>query len=169
MSCSKIKDKNVFIECIKLCINYDNFRFNENIFKQKQGVQMGNRISVSIRDIVMNNLLEEIIKESGVHIEFLFKYVDLLLCVHKNDIHNLFYFLNRKRKFTKELEKYNKITFLDVQIIRINENKFKWAQKKKTISGRMINYYSSHPIKFKKNLVCNRTLMSLQRKTHNIF
>lgn len=46
--------------------------FNE-IYKQKFGVQVGNHISVMIRVIIMSAFLEEIVNDTDIHIQFLFK------------------------------------------------------------------------------------------------
>lgn len=79
----------------------------------------------------MNALLEEIISETYIHIQFLFKYInDLFLSVQEEDIDKLFKIFNSKCNlgFTKEIENGNRISFLGVEIITTINYKleFKW-------------------------------------------
>ena len=63
--------------------------------------------------------------------------------------------INQNIKFTYEIEKDNRINFLDILLIN-NNNKIitNWFQKP-CFSGRFLNYNSNHPIYHKIGIVYN--------------
>ena len=66
---------------------------------------------------------------------------------------NTFNSYNHKIQFTIEEESHGKICFLDVLIIRDGKKiKTSWCQKR-TCSGRLLNFYSHHPLNYKINVI----------------
>lgn len=94
---TRIKDKTLFIEGIRLCCETGYFRLNHKMYKQKNGIQTGNPLSVAICGIVMNQILNEIIYDCNMHIQFLYKYIDdTILAVDNKNIGDLLNTFNDK-------------------------------------------------------------------------
>ncbi|XP_036345468.1 uncharacterized protein LOC118754704 [Rhagoletis pomonella] len=156
--------KNKFQEMLSFCLNDNNyFMFNKKLYSQTFGMPMGNPISPTIADIIMDNLLDNAISELkekfNIDIKFITKYVDdIFAIVKRNDANIILGTLNKyhnKLQFTMETEKNSKIPFLDVCIHRENQHLLLDWYSKPTSSGRLINYYSSQPTKYKINTAKN--------------
>uniref|UniRef100_A0A0A9YYN0 Reverse transcriptase domain-containing protein n=3 Tax=Lygus hesperus TaxID=30085 RepID=A0A0A9YYN0_LYGHE len=167
---SPIKNLDVFIEGIKLvCCNGYN-RFKDKYYIQLKGMENGSVISTSIASLTMTALLEQILKNTEIHVPFAFKYVDdvLLACDAEQVDHllDMFNSYDKHFKFTKEDEDPNNksISFLDMTIIRQEDGSFKFKHYTKLCASEcMINFYSNHPLEFKKNLVYNLAYNALLR------
>ena len=81
---------------------------------------------------------------------FYFRYVDsTLLCVPLDKLQRILYTFNDyhpRIQFTYEIERNNRIIFLDLEIIKLDNGKIvsNWYRKS-TYSRRILNFISSHP------------------------
>lgn len=113
---------------------------------------MGNPLSPTVADIVLDDLLDNTIQElnnKGILINFITKYVDdTLLIINKkdiNEIQNTFNKYHQKIQFTFEIETNNSISYLDAKLIRNGSSiKFDWYHKSMA-SGRIMNYHTTQP------------------------
>ena len=118
---------------------------------------MGSPLSPIAADIAMDDLETKCIASLPFQLPFFFRYVDDIITAVPTDkidtILNTFNSYNHKIKFTIEDESDGKICFLDVLIIRNGEKiKTNWYQKP-TCSGRLLNFYSHHPLSYKINVI----------------
>lgn len=155
--------RNKFLEMLKFCLKDNNyFSFDHNIYIQSFGMPMGNPLSPTIADIVLDHIIQKTItnlEERGIHIRFLTKYVDdIFAIIDKQSLDPILKELNnqnKKLKFTVETEENNSIPFLELKIHKLNNKLiFDWYSKP-TASGRIINYNSSQPQKTKINTAYN--------------
>ncbi|XP_036347982.1 uncharacterized protein LOC118757371 [Rhagoletis pomonella] len=156
--------KKKFQEILEFCLKDNNyFMFNKKLYSQTFGMPMGNPISPTIAEIIMDNLLDNTISELkqkyNIDIKFIAKYVDdIFAIIKRNDANIILGILNKyhnKLQFTMEIEENSKIPFLDVCIHRENQYLLLDWYSKPTSSGRLINYYSSQPTKYKINTAKN--------------
>lgn len=155
--------KSQFLKILQFCLTDNNyFKYDTKIYSQTFGMPMGNPLSPTIADIVLDHLLDETIdklKKSNIKIKFIVKYVDdMIAIINKKDkdiILKTFNEYHSKLKFTIETENNNQIPFLETKLIKNNNQiSFDWYSKPIS-SGRMINYMSSQPIKYKINTAIN--------------
>lgn len=145
--------KTTFIKILRFCIIDNNyFIYNEDIYSQIFGMPMGNPLSPTIANIILDDLLDESItklKNNNIKIKYITKYVDDILAIvkidEKDEILNTFNLYHKKLQFTMEVEKHNSIAFLDTKLHRKDCSiDFNWY-KKDTASGRIVNFYSTQP------------------------
>jgi len=125
-------------------------------------MSVGSPRSPTVANIVMDKILNDSLNElkgKNITMKYITKYVDdVFAIVKKDDLEEIQRILNvqhQKIRFTTEIEKENSIAFLDTKIIRKNNGLiFNWFMKE-TASGRVLNYYSNHPIKQKLNTATN--------------
>ena len=141
-----------FLEIIKFCI-IDNryFTYADKMYAQQKGMPMGSPASPVIADKSIQKLKN---KPRCVT-----KYVDdLFAIINKNDIDEIMDVFNSYHcdiKFTVELEKDNRLPYLDTIIVKHNNiMKLDWYQKPMA-SGRLINFYSNHSIQIIRNTATN--------------
>lgn len=132
--------------------------FNNQFFKQIFGTPMGSTISPILVNFVLDDLVSYALDILPFHVPFVKRYVDdLLLAVPKNRAEvALFVFnsYNQHLQFTVEHESDNSIPFLDMKVIRNEENILKTCWYRKPMSSdRYISYHSYHPLKMKINLI----------------
>ncbi|XP_036317662.1 uncharacterized protein LOC118732638 [Rhagoletis pomonella] len=124
---------------------------------------MGNPLSPTIADIVMDDLLDntfmELKRKFNIDTKFIVKYVDdIFAIVRRNDVDTILKTLNQyhpKLQFTMEPETHSRIPFLDVMIHRKNDSILLDWYSKPTSSGRLINFLSAQPFKYKVNTAKN--------------
>ncbi|XP_055918518.1 uncharacterized protein LOC129950611 [Eupeodes corollae] len=137
-----------FIEIMDFCLKDNNYlQFKDIIYKQIFGMPMGNPLSPTIADLVMDHLLDECLTGCNAKPNFIVKYVDDIFAVmDKYKVADLLLILNgfhSKLQFTVENENNSSISFLDVKIHRMDTQlSFDWFQKP-TASGRLINFRSN--------------------------
>lgn len=154
-----IKNKVTFLQGIKLICSNSYFKYNGDLYRQKQGLPMGGVMSVNLSGIVINHLLNNIMSTYPAPPLFIAKYIDdifaLILPEHKIPFLDALNKLHQKLKFTIEEESDNKLRFLDVSLIRTNTIiKSKWTMKN-TSSERILNFFSNHPHTHKYNIANN--------------
>lgn len=141
------------IKAIELVLTSTYFTFNDRIYKQTYGTPMGSPLSPIIADIVMQDLETSIISNLNCHLSFYYRYVDdIILAAHYDDILKILDAFNNyheKLKFTHDMEKNNRLSFLDLEIIVHNGRIIIDWFHKKTDSGRTLSFFSNHPIQHK--------------------
>ena len=133
----------------RLCVIDTCFVFNDNYYKQKFGMQMGNCLSPVLSNIYMEFYETRIANTIIPDDVYWVRYVDDTFTVWKtnHDIDSFLLDLNSlvpSIKFTIEKETNNTISFLDVKVIREENNlKFK-IYRKEANNNLMINAKSTH-------------------------
>ena len=163
-----------FEEGLRLCLNNTDFNFNDVTYFQKRGLPMGSPFSPILADIVMDDLEKERLPILSFQLPLYFRYVDdILIVVPDIDIDNILQLFNTNQfniKFALEKEKKRTINFLDISITRKQDQKLScnWYRKP-TWSGRYLNFFSHHPLRYKKSVVNNlvdRAILLSGREFH---
>lgn len=154
-----IKNKTCFIEGLKLICENGFFKYNNNFYRQSEGLPMGGVLSVALSGIVMNRLISDVINTTNIKPKLLMKYVDdLLLILEECEIEIFLNALNgfhSNIRFTYELETDNKIRFLDILIRHENGIlRTMWTKNEKS-SQRLLNFTSNHPKHVMRNVLNN--------------
>jgi hypothetical protein len=148
-----------FLDAIDLCINNTYFQYNDTFYKQTSGCAMGNPLSSTIANLVMEQLETDCLKNLPIKPTFYYRYVDDIFTTyhinHTEQLLNTFNNFHPKLQFTIEKENIHKqLPFLDILVIRNTDNTLNtsWFQKP-THSWRYINYYSNTPKSQKYNVL----------------
>lgn len=148
-----------FLAALRVCTKYSNFNFQGTTYKQKSGFPMGSPISPIISDIVMDDLEQQCLQQLPFQVPFYFRFVDDIFTAvpigEINTILNVFNNYNHKLQFTIEKESQNKISFLDVLLLRKGEEIITNWYRKPTSSDRILNFHSNHAPKYKINVINN--------------
>lgn len=155
--------KKQFTNILDFCLKDNNyFQYNNKLYNQTNGMPMGNPLSPTIADIILDNLFENTLtdlKKDNIEIKFITKYVDDVFAIIKNKdkdiILNTLNKYHEKLQFTVETEENSSIPFLDTKIHRKNNNIILNWYTKPTSSGRIINFHSTQPMKMKINTAKN--------------
>jgi len=120
---------------------------------------MGSPLSPIIANLVMQDLEENALEKINHNIPFYYRYVDDIILAAPNDqvnkIVETFNGFHSRLQFTVEHEKDKSISFLDLKI-QVEEGKIAldWFHKE-TFSGRLLSFYSNHPICQKIGVIYN--------------
>lgn len=150
--------KNEFIRGIKMIMENCTFSFNGTIYEQIFGSPMGSPVSPVLADLVMEMLEDEVLKKLNFRLPFYSRYVDdsSTACpLNKTDeLRRIFNSYNENLQFTIEVEKDDKIPFLDCMLHRQKNGLIKtnWFHKN-TWSGRYLNFHSHLPFNYKRNTI----------------
>lgn len=136
------------------------FQFDNKYYQQVSGTAMGNPLSPILAEIVMDTLIDNVIKHLPIRITIIRKYVDdLFLTVPKESIEDVLHSFNSyhpKLQFTCEEEKDQQLPYLDMLLIRKQNQTIRTNWYTKSIaSGRLLNYRSFHPMSQKMNTTLN--------------
>ena len=144
---------------------FDNtfFNFNNKTYKQIFGTPMGSPISPLFADMVMEDLETDCLRELKATHDciplFYFRYVDdTIVCIKSEQVDTVLQVFNNYNthlKFTFESEIENSINFLDLTLMRKNNQILTNWYQKTTSSSRLLNYNSNHTTKQKINIVAN--------------
>lgn len=153
--------KKEFFQLLNFTIRDCNqFIYKDTMYKQLEGVPMGLPLSPILADIVMEHVLDKALNSLNFKLKSCVKYVDdLFLVIPKKRLQetiNIFNSINPKIQFTHEMEQNNILPFLDVLVIHNPDGSllFDWYTKP-TSSGRLLNYFSNHPLTQKLNVIDN--------------
>ena len=150
----------VFEKLFRKCLQESVFTFNNKLYKQIDGVSMGNKLGPITADILMNDFESKHMKkliELGV--KYWFRFVDDTFVIIKdiNQADKVLDYLNKQHntiKFTMEKESKNQINFLDITIKRKFDLKLETlTYRKPTFTGVMLNWNSLTSIKYKTGLI----------------
>ena len=161
-------EKKDFEKLLKLCVEDNRFIFNKEHYEQHEGFAMGSPISATMANLFLCSHEEKWLSECPVDFKPLLykRYVDDTFLVFKDKRHipKFLQYLNSKHRninFTVENEHQNKLSFLDVNLIKnFNTNGFTLDLdifRKKTFTGLGMNFHSHTSLKYKLNNV--RTLL----------
>ncbi|XP_065893450.1 uncharacterized protein [Dysidea avara] len=111
------------ITFIELVLQNNTFEFNNQMYKQINGVAMGTKMAVTYANIFMGQLEHNILSKSSLNICFYKRYIDDVLIITDDTEANLLNFirdLNQAHPTIKFTAEYNRerITFLDVDIYK---------------------------------------------------
>lgn len=148
-----------FFKILRFCLEENNyFMYDKLLYKQTYGMPMGNPLSPTIADIVLDKLLKvtvEDLNRQNIKISFLTKYVDDLFAIIKKDdeetILKTFNNYHKRLKFTIEKEQNNELPYLDMKLHRDGNKIITDWYAKSIASGRIINYNSTQPTQQKIN------------------
>lgn len=145
------------VDLLECCLKQDFFQFDNVIYKQEDGLAMGNPLSPWLADIFMNDLESKFLElqvDCVRDIVYWGRYVDDIFCLVKcnenneskvNDILNLLNSQNDNIKFTSESEIDKSLNFLDLTIKRTNQGLQFSIFRKPTNTDHCIDYFSDHP------------------------
>lgn len=150
----------LFLEIVQHCVESSYFKFGNQHYKQIAGMAMGSPLSPVLAEIVTDALIETVVTTLHIMIPIIKKYVDdLFLCIPQEQIHDVLQAFNSyhpKLQFTAEVEENQQLPFLDVLVIRHENQTFSTDWYKKPIaSGRFLNFHSMHAIHLKTNVAHN--------------
>lgn len=149
-------NNNEFMALVNIVVHQNYFSYNNKIYQQNSGMPMGCSLSPIGAEFTLDHILDTVIEwvrqtldANIVHIK---KYVDdlfLIIPEHlANEIQAIFNSANFHIEFTIEMERNLCLPFLDVLVVR-NEIDgailTRWY-KKPIASGRLLNFYSIHPL-----------------------
>jgi len=150
-----------FKVAVSFVLNSTFFTFNGTCYKQIFGMPMGSPLSPVIADLVLQDLELVAIDNLTFPIPFYYRYVDdIILAAPSNALDTLLRTFNSQHsrlQFTMEIEKDNKISFLDLTFINDEGTIIFDLYKKPTFSGRYLNYRSHHPLNHKKGIIYGLT------------
>lgn len=168
------------INCTKFLFNNTYFTFENVVYRQIFGTPMGSAVSPLFADLVMDDLekfcLEKLKKDRNITPLFYYRYVDdILLCIPQDrtvlaHVLTTFNSYDDHIEFTHEIEKDNKINFLDITLIRQDDNIITNWYRKEIFTTRTLNYFSNHTDQQKKNIVYNlidRAIKLADPRFHN--
>jgi hypothetical protein len=127
---------------LELCVNQNYFLFNNNFYKQTDGLAMGSPLSPILADIFMDNLESQLFNSNLPilqNILYWYRYVDDIICCWTGSDRQLDCFLNllnaqhQKISFTMEIESNKSLNFLDLNI-SIKNNRHHFAVFRKPCS-----------------------------------
>lgn len=148
----KLKDKNIpseYTELLKHCLTSGYMLWNDQFYKQVDGVAMGSPVSPVVADIFMEDFEEIALQTAPIIPRFYKRYVDDTFTILPKDKVTLFLnhlnAINSKIQFTMELETNNSLAFLDVLVIRNPDNTLgHTVYRKPTHTDRYLNGNSHH-------------------------
>lgn len=124
------------------------FTFNGTTYKQNDSLAMGSPISPILAKILMSKILDFVLIKYGTMPKLIGLYVDdSIWLLKKSDVNTILELLNsfhHRIKFTMELEKDGAINFLDIRLIRSDNQLITCWYKKHFASLRILNFFSNH-------------------------
>lgn len=141
---------------LHLCLDYSFIQYENQVYFQKRGIQMGNNASVSIANLTADIQLENIWKPEMV---FKGRFIDDLICILDTTDINISIeewlqtnFKHPFLKFTYDFS-FEKVNFLDLTISISHNNLIKTTLYQKEMSKHeYLHYHSNHPIHMLKSL-----------------
>jgi len=118
---------------------------------------MGSPLSPVLADIVLQDIEEAALGRLPASLPFYYRYVNDILLASPPELFDLileiFNSFHDRLKFTMEIGRGGRISFLDVTLIVENRTIIFDLYKKPTNSGRYLNFYSNHPMTHKKGVI----------------
>lgn len=150
-------NKEDFVTLMKFTFSSSYFVYEGTYYKQTFGTPMGAPISPILATLVMDYVVSKTLQNLDFDIPFFFLYMDdSVTAVPKDKVHimlNKLNSINKNLEFTFEVQKDNKIPFLDLLLIQTNNKIIINLYKKPTSSNRILNYQSMHPLHQKINII----------------
>ena len=172
--------KQEMTEMLILCKKNFHFTFNEEVYKQRDGVAMGSPLGPVLADIFMVELENNMVSVLQENLSFWKRYADDTICFVKiGTISYITKILNNfdsKIKFTYEVEKDCKLTFLDELLIKKGNNIITTIYRKATTNDIYLNWKSFAPTTWKRGtlktlaerayLICSSIALSKKEIDH---
>ena len=157
------------IQLLEFCLNATYLSFRGQVFQQTYGTAMGSPVSVSVANIVMEDVEERALSSYEIQLPFWKRYVDdICTVVPKQRVQHLLQHLNgieETIQFTVELESNGCLPFLDVLLRRRPDGSISTSvYRKDTHTDKYLDFSSHHPLSHKIAVV--RTLCS-RAETHS--
>ncbi|XP_076352553.1 uncharacterized protein LOC143247881 [Tachypleus tridentatus] len=134
------------MELTTICLQSTYFQYNEELYKQTDGLAMGSPLSPILADIFMEDFEERVPSSTPIKPSFYKRFVDDTFVIWHHGHENLPAFLEHLSSvdkiihFTMEVEKQNSLSFLDILI-----NK-QARQVTTTVYRKRTDTYTSSPI-----------------------
>lgn len=132
---------------LNICTKEMHFCLNNKIYKQDDGVCMGNPLGPVIANIFMVELENILVPTMSAVLPEWIRYVDdTFTFVKKGELENVLNILNSFHediKFTHEIERNQCISFLDVKVIRQSNGTFKTSVYRKETSSNIYIHWES--------------------------
>jgi len=139
-----------FLEAVEFVLTSTFFTFNNLVYRQTFGTPMGSPLSPIIADIVMQDCENYTLNALKADLIFYVRYVDDIALAAPTDMIDIilgkFNDYHDRLKFTIEYESSRSLNFLDLSLIRTNDEIIIDWFHKETFSGRYISFFSSHPL-----------------------
>jgi len=158
------------MELLEFVLTTTYFSFRGQIYRQKFGTAMGSPVSPLVANMFMEHLEQKLLATVPEEMKprLWKRYVDdILEVVKKGKVEVLTEFMNGldesgSIQFTYETETDGKLPFLDLQLVRKEDNSLKLQiYRKPTHTDQYLNFTSHHPIEHKLSVV--RTLLDRSR------
>jgi len=121
---------------------------------------MGSPLSPIIADLALQNLESHVLKKLSFKPVFYIRYVDdIALLVPRDSLNELLHHFNSfhtRMKFTLE-NGGTSLNFLEITMINRDGKLIFDCFQKPTYSGRLLNFYSKHPMSQKRSIISNST------------
>ncbi|KAJ8976203.1 hypothetical protein NQ317_008281 [Molorchus minor] len=119
---------NEYINLTKLCMKQNCFQFNNSFFEQHKGTALGNSLSPFIANLFMSRFETDIKEEFEYFPRIWIRYVDDIFAVFDTKVESVDSFISKLNSrftsvnFTNEIENNGQLPFLDVLVIKNNQN-----------------------------------------------
>uniref|UniRef100_A0A8D8WUJ8 Reverse transcriptase domain-containing protein n=1 Tax=Cacopsylla melanoneura TaxID=428564 RepID=A0A8D8WUJ8_9HEMI len=167
-------------KCLEVCLDQNFCTFQDVIYEIKKGLPIGSPISPLMAEIFMNHIENKIFNLGDPLISsiiYWYRYVDDVFAVvtcSKRQLNLLLRTLNTVNphiQFTMELEENKSLNFLDLTIMRIQDQLEFSIYRKATCTDTVINKQSNHPdhIKYSAFFSMIHRLISVPMSVENYF
>ena len=153
--------KRHFKQLLTLSVKSSCFLFNDVYYKQVDGVAMGSPLGPTLANLFLVYYERKWLEKCPLQFrpKYYRRYVDdiFLMFESRDHVKKFLKYMNSRHpniQFSCE-EEYNKISFLDISVTRLNNKLTTSLYRKKTFSGVYLNFNSFLPIDYKKGLIHN--------------
>ena len=150
--------KSDFTTLLSLAVNDNIFIFNNQLYKQSEGMAMGSPLGPAFANIFMNDLETRYLDECNSNFKPLFykRYIDDTIAAfqNKDQAQQFLNYINNAHssiKFTMDAETNNCLNFLDISINRSDSSFTTNVFRKSSFTGLGLNFYSFSPDIYKYN------------------
>ena len=153
-------DVESFKQLLQLTVSNTYFIFNKCLFKQLDGLAMGNPLAPALANVFLCNMEKLIFNTCPEHFKpkFYRRYLDDTFAIFDDEYqaNQFFTFINNIHdniSFTMEKQNQYKLPFLDLHIDNSNQLFSSSVYRKPTFTGLATSFYSYCPIMFKINAI----------------
>ena len=141
---------NELADLLEFCLSATYLSFRGRTYQQTFGTAMGSPVSVTVANLVMEDVEERALSTSGLTLPFWKRYVDdVCTAVPGSRMDELLRHLNSTEpsiQFTHEVEVDGRLPFLDVQLHRQPDGSVSMSVfRKPSHTDKYMNFHSHHP------------------------